>query len=56
MLLLIHNDISKMNHKELERRDEGRDDTQARELALKFIKKKLVRWGGWGERKGKGNF
>lgn len=42
--MLMYNDISKMNYEELERGDEGKDGRQARELALKFIKKKV----GWG--------
>lgn len=37
----MYNDISKMNYEELERRDEGKDGTQAREFALRFIKKKM---------------
>lgn len=36
----MYSDISKMNHEDLERRDKGKDGTQARELVLKFIKKK----------------
>lgn len=39
--MLMYNDISKMNYEELERGDEGKDGTQAKELALKFIKKKV---------------
>lgn len=50
---MIYSDISKMNHEELERRDEGENGTQVRELFLKFIKKKLLRWG-WVERMGSG--
>lgn len=41
MVLLIYSVISKINHEELERGDKGKDGTQARELALTFIKKKL---------------
>lgn len=38
MALLICSGISKINHEELERGDKGNDGTEARELALKFIK------------------
>lgn len=37
----MYNDISKINYEELERGDEGKDGTQARESALKFIKTKV---------------
>lgn len=48
MVLPMYSNIYKINHEELEGGDEGEDCTQARELALKCIKKKLE-WGGGGE-------